>query len=286
MRGRLNRNLIDGASMDSFEFNKYAGSILGTLLLVMGLGFVSRAIYSNPAPPIGKQGYALPTGAPKVVAKAAAVEVPLPVLLSKADPKRGAADAKVCEACHNIAKGAGVKIGPNLWDVVGRAKGSFPGFDYSDGLKKKGGNWTLADINTFITNPKAYIDGTKMTYPGQPDAAKRADILAFLNTQNDHPAPLPAVTAAPAPAPAAAKPAAPAATPAAAPAAAKSAAPAAAPAAPAAAAPAAPAATPAAPAAAPTATPAAPTPAKPAAPASAPAAPAPAATPAPAAAPK
>lgn len=192
--------------MDSFEFNKYAGSILGTLLLVMGLGFVSSAIYGNPAPPLGKQGYALPSGMPKAVAKVAAVVVPLPVLLAKADVKRGAQDAKVCEACHNIAKGAGVKIGPNLWDVVGRPKGSFPGFDYSAGLKKKGGNWTLADINTFITKPSAYIDGTKMTYPGQPDAAKRADIVAFLNTQNDHPAPLPAVTAAPAPA--AAKPAA------------------------------------------------------------------------------
>lgn len=192
--------------MDSFEFNKYAGSILGTLLLVMGLGFVSSAIYANPAPPFGKQGYALPSGMPKVVAKVAAVVVPLPVLLAKADVKRGAADAKVCEACHNIAKGAGVKIGPNLWDVVGRAKGSFPGFEYSAGLKKKGGNWTLADINRFITKPSAYINGTKMTYPGQPDAVKRAEIVAFLNTQNDHPAPLPAVTAAPAPS--AAKPAA------------------------------------------------------------------------------
>ncbi len=226
-QGRNGSKLNGGAFMDSFEFNKFAGSILGTLLFVMGLGIVSRAIYANPAPALGKQGYALPSGAPKAVAKAAAVVVPLPVLLAKADPKRGAADAKVCEACHNIAKGAGVKIGPNLWDVVGRPKGTFPGFDYSAGVKKKGGNWTLADINTFITNPKAYIDGTKMTYPGQPDAAKRADILAFLNTQNDHPAPLPAVEAAkpapaatPAPAPAAAKAPAPsAAAPAAAPAA-------------------------------------------------------------------
>ena len=49
-----------------------------------------------------------------------APEKPLPVLLAAADPKAGERDAGVCKACHNLAEGAGSKIGPDLWNVVGR----------------------------------------------------------------------------------------------------------------------------------------------------------------------
>ncbi|MBV1700253.1 MAG: c-type cytochrome [Hyphomicrobiales bacterium] len=175
--------------MDSFEFNKQAGSVLATLLFVMALGIFSDVLYNSPVPKI--PGYALPSATEAAAAPSAEKAVPLPELLAKADAKKGADDAKVCSACHNFEKGAGVKIGPPLYGVVGRAKGSYAGFAYSDGLKKKGGNWELADINTFITNPKAYVEGTKMAYPGQADAGKRADILAYLNTLADSPAPLP-----------------------------------------------------------------------------------------------
>ncbi len=127
--------------------------------------------------------------------------MPLPELLAKADPKKGEADTKACQGCHNFEKGAGVKIGPPLWGVVGRPKGSIPGFDYSAGMKAKGGNWTFEDINTFITDPKAYVSGTKMIFSGVSDAAKRADILAYLRTLSDNPVPLPKPAPAPAPAP-------------------------------------------------------------------------------------
>ena len=84
------------------------------------------------------------------------------------------------------------------------------GFDYSAGMKAKGGDWTFEDINTFITNPAAFVSGTKMTFSGVPEAAKRADILAYLRTLSDSPVPLPkpepakasAPSTQPAPAPA------------------------------------------------------------------------------------
>ena len=66
-----------------------------------------------------------------------------------------------------------------------------PGFAYSDGMKAKGGDWTYADLYTFLTKPSAYVSGTKMTYPGEPDPQKRADIEAYLQKDSDTPVPFP-----------------------------------------------------------------------------------------------
>ncbi len=196
--------------IDSFEFNKMAGAFLGTLLFIMTVATISDAIFSHPK--LTKPGYDLPTVVPGAApsGKPAPVE-PLPQLLAKADPKKGEAETKPCQACHNFEKGAGVKIGPPLYGVVGRPKGSVPGFDYSEGMKAKGGNWTFADIFEFIKDPQAYVPGTKMTFAGEPDPHKRADLIAYLRTLSDNPVPLPKPEAA-----APAKPAAPPAKPAAA----------------------------------------------------------------------
>lgn len=204
-------NLAELENMESLEFNKVAGAILGALLFTVATGIIADAIFEVPEP--SKPGYALPAakteGGTEKAAKPAA-SVPLPNLLAKADPKKGEADTKPCQTCHNFQKGAGVKIGPPLYGVVGRKKGSVPGFAYSDGMKAKGGTWTFADIDTFITKPAAYVSGTKMTFAGEPDPMKRADIVAYLRTLSDNPVPLPKPEAAKAAAPAPAKTAAPA----------------------------------------------------------------------------
>ncbi|HEY1735010.1 MAG TPA: cytochrome c family protein [Methylovirgula sp.] len=188
-------------SLDSFEFNKMAGALLGALLFTVGTGILSDAIFSHHE--LEKPGYALPS-APEgggAGGEKPAAGAPLADLLAKADPKRGEADTRPCQACHNFEKGAGVKIGPPLYGVVGRPKGSIAGFDYSAGMKAKGGNWTYEDINTFITDPKAFVSGTKMTFSGVPDAEKRADILSYLRTLSDNPVPFPKPAPAKAPAP-------------------------------------------------------------------------------------
>jgi cytochrome c len=193
--------------MDSFEFNKIAGAVLGTLLFTMALMILSEALLNSPAP--AKPGYDLPSATAETASTApAAPPEPLPVLLAKADPKKGANDVKICTTCHNFEKGAGPKTGPALFGVVDRPKGTFPGFGYSDGMKSKGGNWTFDDLNTFLTNPSAFVPGTKMTYRGEPSPEKRADIIDYLDTLADNPVPLPKPEAsnAPAPAPAAPEP--------------------------------------------------------------------------------
>jgi cytochrome c len=199
---------VSGAGITTTDANKTALAIMTVLLLTMALGVFSNALY---APDVAeKPGYALPSGAGKTANAEAPKETPLPVLLAKADPKKGAAFAKVCESCHDLKKGGGVKVGPPLYGVVGRPKGSIAGFGYSDGMKAKGGDWSYEDLNKFLTKPSAYVSGTKMTYPGEQDEEKRADILAYLHTLSDSPVPFPKEEAAPAPAakaaPAAAEP--------------------------------------------------------------------------------
>ena len=62
--------------------------------------------------------------------------------LAKAEVAKGQADTKICQTCHSFDKGGPIRVGPPLWGVVGRHKGSFPGFNYSEGMKSKGGDWT------------------------------------------------------------------------------------------------------------------------------------------------
>jgi cytochrome c len=177
--------------MDSFQFNKIAGAVLGALLFGMATGVAADVIFAREKP--AKPGFDLPSesAAAEPTAAPAAPAEPLPELLAKADPKKGQADTKPCQACHNFEKGAGAKVGPPLFGVVDRPKGSVAGFSYSDGMKAKGGNWTFEDLNTFITDPKAFVTGTKMAFAGEKDAHKRADIIAYLRTLSDDPAPLP-----------------------------------------------------------------------------------------------
>jgi cytochrome c len=178
--------------MDSFEFNKIAGAVLGTGLLVLGLKNFGGELFHTEAPE--KPGMIIEVAdATKPVDSGAPVAaVPIAVLLAKADAVKGADAAKACGACHDFTKGGPNKVGPNLWDVVERSMGSAPGFAYSDGIKamtdKK---WTYEELNTWLTSPKAMVAGTKMSYAGMKKDQTRADIIAYLATLSDSPKPFP-----------------------------------------------------------------------------------------------
>ncbi len=178
--------------MDSFEMNKILGAILGTALIVVALNIASGAIFAPEMP--AKPGFdiVVPKAATGTQEQAPAQkEPPIAQLLATADPKRGEDSAKVCQACHTFEKGGPAKIGPNLWGVVGRARASMVGFDYSSGMKSMGGTWTVDDLNQFLTKPQAFVTGTKMTFGGLPRPQTRADVIAYLNSLSDNPAPLP-----------------------------------------------------------------------------------------------
>jgi len=182
--------------MNSFEINKILGAVLFTCLGLVALNIAAGAVFAPEIP--AKPGYEIAVKpAAGEAGKAAPAEVPIEKALASADLKRGESSAKICQACHNLTKGAGPKIGPDLWDVVGRPKGSVSGFAYSDGMKSKGGDWTVDDLNVFLTSPRTFVPGTKMTFAGLPREDQRADVIAYLNTLSDHPKPLPTAAEAP-----------------------------------------------------------------------------------------
>ena len=112
-------------------------------------------------------------------------------LLAAADAGAGKKVFKKCKACHSVDKGGAHRVGPNLWDVVGRAKAGAQGYRFSGVLAGLGGTWTFADLDAFLAKPKAFAPGTKMTFNGVKKAADRAAVIAYLRSLSDSPKPLP-----------------------------------------------------------------------------------------------
>jgi cytochrome c len=201
--------------MDSFEWNKIIGAVLGTAIFIFVVRVVAEAVYEPEKP--AKPGYVV-EGVVEASAgggAAAPVEETMPdwgTVLASADVAAGKTTSTKCEQCHDTSSAKTVKIGPPLFGVVDRLRASVAGFSYSSAMKGKGGNWTYDELFKFIKAPGAYIVGTKMSFAGLRNEKDRINLIAFLRSNADSPAPIPA----PAP-PKAAAPAAPAAPAAAAP---------------------------------------------------------------------
>src|SRR6266699_1761290 len=177
--------------MDSFELNKIIGAVLASCLVLLVTNFTADALFSPQMP--AKPGFEIAVKETEGGAKeaAAAPSEPIEKLLQTASIEKGAAAAKKCQACHTFAKGDKNGVGPNLYAVVGDKKGEGRGFNFSAGMKGKGGTWTIDDLNQFINNPKGFVPGTAMGFAGIQKDSERADVIAYLNSLADNPAPLP-----------------------------------------------------------------------------------------------
>ncbi|NBW74582.1 MAG: cytochrome c family protein [Sphingomonadaceae bacterium] len=179
------------------RFNTIAGWTLFSGVVALGLASLSshyfRATKENRPE---KMGYEIEGVVQEGEGGAAAV--PLETLLASADAAKGEATFKKCASCHTVNSGGANGIGPNLYAVVGEgvAQGR-GGFAFSDALKTHGGKWDWATLDAWLKNPKAFAPGTKMSFAGLGDAAERANLLVYLNTQGSN-LPLPAAPAAPA----------------------------------------------------------------------------------------
>ena len=179
---------------DSFEINKILGAVLGTLLVTLALNIVTGAIFTPHK--LDKPGYDIVvTEQPTTGGGAAVQEEPIEQLLTKANPEKGASVAKKCLACHDFTKGGPNKVGPNLYGIVNRDRATHEGFSYTAAMKAKSGKWTIQDLNTYLVSPRTFVPGTSMAFAGISKGSDRADLLAYLNTLADSPAPLPTAPA-------------------------------------------------------------------------------------------
>ena len=177
--------------MDSFELNKILGAILGTCLVLLVTSFTASAIFAPNKP--AKPGFEIAVKEEAAGGEKAAAAAPEPIekLLQTASVQKGEAAAKKCAACHTFAKGDKNGVGPNLFGIVGDKKGEGRGFNFSAGMKAKGGTWSIDDLNQFIASPKGYVPGTAMGFAGIQKDSERADVIDYLNSLSDNPAPLP-----------------------------------------------------------------------------------------------
>ena len=100
------------------------------------------------------------------------------------DADNGAKVFKKCMACHAIDEKN--KIGPSLKGIVGRKAATVEGFKYSDAMLAKGAEgvvWDEATLTAYLPDPKAFVPGTKMVFPGLKTPEEVADIIAFLKTK-------------------------------------------------------------------------------------------------------
>ena len=179
--------------MDSLEVNKIAGAILAAAVIAMMAGFIANIIFARGH---GHMEVAYSVAPGEAAESAPAAEAPAlePIgpLLASADVAAGTKVAKKCTACHTFEDGGANKIGPNLYDILGKNVAANAGFSYSGALQDKASEtWDYENLNAFIAKPKEWAPGTKMSFAGIRKAGDRANLILYLRSLSGSPAALP-----------------------------------------------------------------------------------------------
>ena len=179
--------------MDSFELNKVIAAILMVVLLVIGLGKIADGVFYVKKPK--NPGYQVEIESQLTSGTSQTTEVvekiDITAIMTLGDVVSGKKIFKKCAACHSINKGGKNKIGPALYNVVGRTVGGVDNYKYSKALASYGKEWTFEELNGFLTKPSSYLKGTKMSYAGLRKEKDRASIIKYLNQNSDSPKLLP-----------------------------------------------------------------------------------------------
>lgn len=178
--------------MSGMDFNKLFAAILVAAIIAMLSGFIARETVQAEKPEKNAFSIAVTEVSGAGGAAVAAKPEPILALLAAADPAKGESAGKACAACHSFGKGEAGRVGPNLYGIVNAKHAHVDGFAYSDAMKAMHDKtWTYNELNGFLWNPAKHIPGTKMTFAGIKKPEQRADVIAWLRTLADSPAPLP-----------------------------------------------------------------------------------------------
>ena len=174
--------------------NKIIVSIVLAVILVWGINKITDAIFYIEKPEKSAYQVANVTTTVSTTAEETSSENSEPenimALFASTSAADGAKIFKKCTACHSIARGGSNKIGPALWGVLGRQAGSISDYKYSKAMAVHGKAWSFEEMNGFLTKPKNWIKGTKMSFAGLKNTKDRAAVILYMNENTDSPLPL------------------------------------------------------------------------------------------------
>ena len=176
--------------MDSFEINKIVAAVLVVFLVVFGIGKISDIVFHVEKPNTSAYKVEVSTASSTQDSSTDQL-VDITALLAMGNVDDAKKVWKKCSACHSIKKDGKNKIGPALYNVLGRNVAALNDYKYSKALAIYGKSWTFKEMNGFLTKPQAYIKGTKMAFAGLKKEKDRASIILFMNQNSDNPLPLP-----------------------------------------------------------------------------------------------
>lgn len=177
--------------------NMTAYEVVAALIVAASVLLASFVLGRGLYPPQSEiQVDAFPIAVPDAADAAVAVAEPTgpePIvpLLASADVAAGESVARACAACHSFDKGGRNGVGPNIWNKIGNDIASKEGFNYSDALAGLEGVWTYEALDAYLYAPADYAPGNRMAYRGVKDTQDRANLIAWMRTLSDTPAPLP-----------------------------------------------------------------------------------------------
>lgn len=178
---------------DSLAFNKIAGGVLATGLVIFGLQNLTAILFEK-APP-AKPGYAIAIQEETGGGAAAADVIPdWGTVLPAASISHGQEVTQKCASCHLFDPSGANNIGPGLYGVVGRSPGAHAGYAYDSAMQDFAGKnkaWTYDLLYQFLKNPQGFMSGTKMTFVGLPNPQDRIDVIAYLRSNGSPSFPIP-----------------------------------------------------------------------------------------------
>ena len=171
--------------------NKIIVSIVLAVILILGINKITDAIFYVEKPE--KSAYQVAEATTSASTTTAEISLAnsesgsIRALFASTSATNGAKVFKKCAACHSITEGGANKIGPALWGVLGRPAASVPGYKYSKAMAAHGKNWSFEEMNDFLTKPKDWIKGTKMSFAGLKKAEDRAAVILYMNENTNSP---------------------------------------------------------------------------------------------------